>query len=54
MTNDDTRHDCNAYINMKESLIQAMEDSVKLLEEYLAKGYCVYGKFHCAKLIIPS
>lgn len=29
---------------MQEGLIQGMDGSVKLLEEYLSKGYYVYGK----------
>ena len=37
------RHNCDAYIDMNENLIQGMDGSVKLLEEYLSKGYYVYG-----------
>ncbi|EWZ79084.1 Phenylalanine/tyrosine ammonia-lyase [Fusarium oxysporum] len=37
------RYNCHAYINMRESLVQGMDGSVKLLDEYLCKGYSVYG-----------
>ncbi|CAM1509751.1 Fc.00g000860.m01.CDS01 [Cosmosporella sp. VM-42] len=37
------KHNCDAYVDMTESLIEGMDGSVKLLEEYLSKGYYVYG-----------
>lgn len=34
---------CEAHIDTTHKLIRSMDGSVKLLEEYLSKGYCVYG-----------
>ncbi|KAH7121685.1 L-Aspartase-like protein [Dactylonectria macrodidyma] len=37
------RYICDAYIMKTEVLTHAMNSSVAMLEDYLSKGYCVYG-----------
>ncbi|KAL9561655.1 hypothetical protein ACKAV7_014211 [Fusarium commune] len=37
------KYNCNAYVAKREDIADAMDKSVVLLEEYLAKGYFVYG-----------
>jgi hypothetical protein len=43
MHTDKLRYKCKAYVTKTESLANAMDDSVKLLEGYLSQGYSVYG-----------
>ncbi|KAF5631670.1 phenylalanine ammonia-lyase [Fusarium sp. NRRL 25303] len=37
------KYNCNAYVAKRDDIASAMNKSVVLLEEYLAKGYFVYG-----------
>ncbi|EXK24321.1 phenylalanine ammonia-lyase [Fusarium oxysporum f. sp. raphani 54005] len=37
------KYNCNAYVAKRDDIADAMNKSVVLLEEYLAKGYFVYG-----------
>ncbi|KAF5593867.1 phenylalanine ammonia-lyase [Fusarium subglutinans] len=37
------KHNCDAYVAKREDIAEGMNKSVALLEEYLAKGYFVYG-----------
>ncbi|KAK2668214.1 Phenylalanine ammonia-lyase, shielding domain superfamily [Fusarium oxysporum f. sp. vasinfectum] len=37
------KYNCNAYVAKRDDIAGAMNKSVVLLEEYLAKGYFVYG-----------
>ncbi|KAF4502390.1 phenylalanine ammonia-lyase [Fusarium agapanthi] len=37
------KYNCNAYVAKRDDIAAAMNKSVVLLEEYLAKGYFVYG-----------
>lgn len=42
-----SRHECVPMLEQNGSVIKAVEDSVNTLQEYLSKGYFVYGHILC-------
>jgi hypothetical protein len=47
-----TRYGCLPHLDLSDDVVKRMEASVDLLQSYLSKGCCVYGKKSLQYLIL--